>query len=93
MIPIPDPANLPMEYRLTLNGRQARVREPDNPALHDRFLLFNQGGLMIFTSDLDLRVLHQSQFWISDGTFEMRPRICAQVYTIHTFIGTEGITL
>uniref|UniRef100_A0A915JJT0 Uncharacterized protein n=1 Tax=Romanomermis culicivorax TaxID=13658 RepID=A0A915JJT0_ROMCU len=55
LIPIPDHNNLPEEYQLTLSGREARARDPANVALHDRLLLFNQNGLMVFASDLDLR--------------------------------------
>lgn len=95
MIPIPNPAEIPIEYQLTITGRQAYARNANDQAniAQERFLLHNQHGMLIFASDLDLQVLHNSEFWIADGTFEMRPRIFAQIYTIHAFVNNEGMVL
>uniref|UniRef100_A0A915IK84 Uncharacterized protein n=1 Tax=Romanomermis culicivorax TaxID=13658 RepID=A0A915IK84_ROMCU len=72
-----DPANIPIEYRLTLTGREAHARDPQDPNANQRLLLLNQNSLLIFASDIDLQVLHQSEYWVAEGTFEMRPTMCA----------------
>uniref|UniRef100_A0A915JMI7 MULE transposase domain-containing protein n=1 Tax=Romanomermis culicivorax TaxID=13658 RepID=A0A915JMI7_ROMCU len=34
--------------------------------------------------------MRQSEYWIADGTFEMRPPIFSQIYTLHGFINGES---
>uniref|UniRef100_A0A915JVN2 Uncharacterized protein n=1 Tax=Romanomermis culicivorax TaxID=13658 RepID=A0A915JVN2_ROMCU len=57
LIPIPDPANIPTEYPLTLTGRETHARDPQDPNANQRPLLLNQNGLLIFASDIDLQEL------------------------------------
>uniref|UniRef100_A0A915K131 Uncharacterized protein n=1 Tax=Romanomermis culicivorax TaxID=13658 RepID=A0A915K131_ROMCU len=51
LIPIPDPNNLPIEYQLTLTGREARARDPNDLNANERFMLADEGGLLIFASN------------------------------------------
>lgn len=88
--------NLPVQYQLTLRGRTAFDADPNNKVANpqangfEKFLCYNQNGMMIFASENDFRVLHDSEYWIADGTFEMCPKGFAQIYTIHGFRHGEG---
>ena len=77
-IPVHDINNLPIHYQLTLRGREA---PNDSPLAQERMLIYNANNIAIFSSELDLQVLHESEFWIGDGTFEVVPVECAQ--TLH----------
>ncbi len=57
----------------------------------DGFLLSQGDGALIFMSPKCLRVLHQSEFWVCDGTFTYVPKLYAQLYTIHGFVRGEGM--
>lgn len=90
LIPIEDPANLPHEYRLTLRGRENLAADEGADVINDRMLLHQEDGLLIFSTDLDLDTLHESEFWVMDGTFQMCPAPFMQLYTIHGFKNGEG---
>lgn len=97
ILPIQDANNIPIEYHLTLRGRAAFEDDPNNKIVNpqaagfERFLLHHQNGMLIYASDADLGVLHVSEFWIGDGTFEMCPKEFSQLYTIHGFKNGEGM--
>ena len=62
---------LPQEYQLTTNG--------------DQFLVFDSGigdpeRIFIFTSDLGLQFLYESDQWYADGTF----KVCLRYFTRFT---------
>ena len=69
--------------------------EEGDPAHGERFLLYSgQGGrLQVFCADTELAVLHQTEYVICDGTFEMAPDSAYQVYTVHGFRVSEGLPL
>lgn len=90
MLPIPELGDLPIEYQLTLRGRETRAINPEDLFANQRLLLANEDGLLVFASEIELKVLHDSEFWIADGTFEMRPRMFSQIYTIRSLIQNEG---
>jgi len=88
-IPVPDPLNLPDELRTTLRGREV---EDGDVNKGERFLLHSgqSGRLLVFCASTELAVLHQSEYIICDGTFEMSPDTSYQLYTIHGFMLGEG---
>jgi hypothetical protein len=97
ILPISDVDNLPVQYKLTLRARTAFDNDPNNKIVNpqavgfERLLLHQENGMLIFASNDDLRVLHDSEFWVGDGTFEMCPAGFAQIYTIHGFRHGEGM--
>jgi len=90
IVPINDLNNLPLVYKLTLRAREAHKVDPQSPLAQEKFLLYAEHHFLIFSSILDIEILHQSEFWIADGTFEMCPKPFAQLYTIHGFKNGEG---
>jgi hypothetical protein len=56
---------------------------------HKRFLLANKtlanGHLVIFCTDIGLKILSESKRWQTDGTFECTPLPFFQVYIIHAW--------
>jgi hypothetical protein len=68
---------LPVQYQQTLNGEQ--------------FLVFDSGvgddnRLIIFASQMCLRLLAGSDNWFCDGTFKVCPDVFYQLYTIHALV-------
>ena len=61
----------------------------------ERFLLYSgqDGKLLVFSADTELRTLYYSPYMICDGTFEMSPASAYQLYTMHGFHGDEGMPL
>ena len=49
--------------------------------------------MFVFSANTELRALHDSQYLVGDGTFEMAPNSAYQVYTIHGFVNGEGVPL
>lgn len=90
--PIPDPLCILDALRTTLRGRFVG---DDDPCKDEPFLLYTgQGGkLLVFCAETELRSLHQSEFLVCDGTFEMSPDTAYQLYTIHGFVQGEGMPL
>jgi len=90
--PIPDPLCLPDELRTTLRGRS--VAE-DDVNWNEPFLLHSgqNGKLYVFCAKSELAVIHDSEYLVCDGTFEMSPDTAYQVYTIHGFCNGEGMAL
>lgn len=84
------PINLPHEYTLTLRGREAFERDPNDPLAAERFLLYQDDDMIIYASDSDLVTLGQSEYLVCDGTFKMVPNRFSQLYTIHGFKNSEG---
>ena len=91
-IPVPDPQNIPDELRKTLRGREV---SDDDPNKDERFLLYSSqdSRLLVFCAPTELKVLHQSEFVVSDGTFEMSPDSAYQLYTMHGFLNGESMPL
>jgi hypothetical protein len=87
---VPDPLVVPDELTYTLRGRDA---EDDDPFFRERFLLYTgqEGRLQVFCADSELAVLHQSEYFVCDGTFEMAPDSASQLYTIHGFNRGEAM--
>ena len=90
--PVPDPLCLPDELRTTLRGRSL---DDDDVNPNERFLMYTgQGGkLLVFCANTELTTIHQSEYLICDGTFEMSPDTAYQVYTVHGYIKGEGMPL
>lgn len=91
-IPVADPINIPDELRSTLRGRQLPVDDRNHGEV---FLMYEgQGGrMLIFGADSELKILHQSEYLVCDGTFEMSPDTAYQLYTIHGFYQNESLPL
>lgn len=89
---VPNPLDVPDELQCTLRGRYLST---DDANYRERFLLYSgQGGrLLIFSADTDLKRLHQSEYLICDGTFEMAPTCSYQLYTIHGYYCGQGMPL
>ena len=71
-IPVPDPLSLPDALKTTLRGREAA----DDDVHHaERFLLHSgqEGRLLLFCADSELRHLYNSDYIVCDGTFQMAP--------------------
>lgn len=80
---------------MTLRGHEnnafALGQQDHNYQVNDDWLLrFDGNGCLIFISSDCMDVLHESEYWICDGTFEMCPRGFKQIYTIHGFVNGEG---
>uniref|UniRef100_A0A915KN26 Uncharacterized protein n=1 Tax=Romanomermis culicivorax TaxID=13658 RepID=A0A915KN26_ROMCU len=89
LIPIIDHHDLPIEYCLTLRRREAHSVDNDADLVNERLLLYQEQDFLVFSSDLDLETLHQSECWIMDGAFEMCPKPFMQLHTIHGFKNGE----
>jgi hypothetical protein len=91
-MPVPDPLNIPDELRVTLRGRQLAV---DDANYGERFLLHRSidGKLLVFCADTELKVLHDSEYLVCNGTFEMAPTSTFQLYTVHGYLNGEGMAL
>lgn len=87
MIPIHDVNDLPREYKITYRAREA---QPGTDLANERFLLHQDHDMLVFSSNLDLQTLAQTEYFIADGTFEMVPKEFSQLYTIHGFVSGEG---
>lgn len=61
--------NLEDQWSLTLGGQQ--------------FLLSQEGEIIIFATETNLRMLAQTSIVFMDGTFKSAPRLFAQLFTIH----------
>jgi hypothetical protein len=91
-IPVPDPYNIPEELRTTLRGKSVSSEDAN---FQERFLLYSgqDGKLLLFCADTELKTLYNSEFIICDGTFEMCPNSSFQLYTLHGFLNGEGLAL
>jgi len=91
-IPVPDPLNIPDELKKTLRGREVCDGDPNKD---EQFLLYSgqDGRLLVFCAPTELKVLYQSEFVVSDGTFEMSPDSAYQLYTMHGFLNGESMPL
>ena len=89
-IPVPDPFDLPDELRTTIRGKSVDTSDINS---NERFLLYTgqDGRLQIFAADTELHTLYNSEYVICDGTFEMTPNSSYQLYTMHAFVGDEGM--
>jgi len=91
-IPVPDPLSLPDALKTTLRGREAA----DDDVHHaERFLLHSgqEGRLLLFCADSELRHLYNSDYIVCDGTFQMAPDSAYQVYTLHGYVNGEAVAL
>ena len=90
--PVPDPLNIPDSLRVTLRGRQAA---DDDVNKNEQFLVHSgqEGRLLVFCAKTELVTLHQSEYLICDGTFEMSPQCAYQLYTVHGYVRGEGLPL
>lgn len=90
--PVPDPTDVPDQLRTTMRGKSVG---PQDSKYQERFLLYSgQGGkLLVFAADTELETLHQSEYIICDGTFEMSPNSSYQLYTLHGMCRGEGMPL
>ena len=91
-IPVPDVFNIPDLLRVTRRGRDVEATDVN---FNERFLLHTgQGGkLLVFCADTELTVMHNSEYLVCDGTFEMVPDSSYQLYTIHGYFNGEGMAL
>ena len=91
-IPVPHPLSLPEALQVTLRGREV---DKEDEVHGERFLLYSgQGGrLLVFCANTELAVLHDSEYVVCDGTFEMSPDTAYQLYTIHGYKNGEGLPL
>lgn len=87
---IPDENNLPVQYKVTLRGRETLERDPDANVDEEKFLLYQDQDMMVFMAATDIEVVHSSEILVADGTFEMVPKQYSQLYTIHGFKNGEG---
>lgn len=39
--------------------------------------------IVVFTSNLHLKMLYRAKFWVMDGTFKSAPSLFCQIYAIH----------
>jgi len=67
----------------------------DDVCHNERFRLHtsSDGRMLVFCAYTELAVLHQSEFWVCDGTFEMSPNTAFQQYTVHGYKNGEGLPL
>ena len=49
--------------------------------------------MQVFCARTELALLHQSEFIVCDGTFEMAPDCAYQLYTLHGFLHGEALPL
>jgi hypothetical protein len=91
-IPVPDPLSIPDVLRTTLRG--CSVSDSDVNS-NEQFLLHTgqNGKLLVFCAKTELALIHQSEFLICDGTFEMSPDSAYQLYSIHGLYKGEGMAL
>ena len=77
---------------MTIRGNSV---DPDDANYRERFLLYSgqEGKLLIFAAETELQTLHQSDYIICDGTFEMAPQSSYQLYTLHGMYHGEGLAL
>jgi len=89
---VPDPLCIPDPLRVTLRAREAA---DDSPHKTEQFLLYSgQGGkLQIFCAPTELAAIHQTEYLVANGTFEMAPDSAYQVYTMHGYVRGEGMSL
>jgi len=91
-IPVPDPCNIPEELTTTLRGKSIDVTDVN---YLEQFLLHTgmDGKLLVFLADTELDTLYNSKYVVCDGTFEMAPDSAYQLYTMHGYVGDEGMPL
>ena len=91
-IPVSDVLNIPEQLRVTLRGSDVL---PDDVCFNERFLLQTglDGRLLVFCADTELLVMHDSEYLICDGTFEMSLDSSYQLYAIHGFCHSVGMAL
>jgi hypothetical protein len=91
-IPVPDPLSIPDALRATLRGRTV---SDDDINKNETFLLHTglDGKLLLFCALTELALIHQSEYLICDGTFEMAPDSAYQLYTVHGIFKCEGMAL
>ena len=91
-IPVPNPRDIPDELRVTLRGNSV---VPGDDNYKERFLLYSgqEGKLLIFCANTELLTLHESEYVVCDGTFEMAPNSSFQLYTLHGFLNGESMPL
>jgi MULE transposase domain len=91
-IPVVDPLNIPDELRVTLRGRQLPMGDINHG---ESFLLYEgqSGRLLIFCAETELKLLHQSEYIVCDGTFEMAPESAYQLYSMHGFYKNESMPM
>jgi len=89
---MPDPLSIPDVLQITLRGREVA---DDDPAHGERFLMHSgQGGTMlVFCENTELKALHQGDYLVCNGTFEMSPNSAYQAYTVHGYSHGEGVPL
>lgn len=80
-----------LEYQLTLRGREAYATDRNHPLANEKMMLHNANNILVFASDLDLEILHGSEFWVGDGTLEMVPAQFNQLYSVHAFCNGEAV--
>jgi len=80
------------DLRVTWRAREA----PDDSAFkNEQFLMYSgqDGKLLVFCVQTELRSLHATDYIIADGTFEMSPDSEYQVYTLHGSVHGKGLPL
>lgn len=89
---VSDPYDIPESLKYTLRGQSVGS---DDPAYGEKFLLYSStnGHIQIYCAKSELQILKSSKYIVCDGTFEMAPKSCFQLYTLHGFYNGEGVAL
>jgi len=84
--------NIPDVLRETLRRREAGNGDGNK---EEQFLLYSsqEGRLLMFCAQTEMRLLHESSYVICDGTFKMCPDTAYQLYTMHGFRCREAMPL
>ena len=77
---------IPEEYKNTTNG--------ESFLLYDSFSEnINEKRILKFSTEKNLNLLLESEHWFVDGTFSCCPSIFTQLYTIHSLILCDVVSL
>ena len=74
--------SFPGNYVRTLDGQGRLFSQYDN----------GPESVVVFATDIMLRVLGESEWWFGDGNFKMAPAIFAQLYVFRTPLGRSAVT-
>jgi hypothetical protein len=89
---VTDPFDLPVGFRLTLRGysQYAKKKKSASEAVEEQeqwLLEANEdAGVVIFSSDDDLRAAAKCKYLQADGTYDVCPREFKQLFSIHGYV-------
>jgi hypothetical protein len=73
--------NLPEELKVTFSGMQF---------FYDTDGELNSDEILMFTTVKNLKWMIKYPTWYGDGTFDVAPSLCKQLYTIHVIIESNS---